>query len=80
MAKEIYTAKFLYATNHCRDAIAKYENQSRPDHNRRQKERAKAYDKLSNDEKMLWEMKAREHDIKQPQIKYRIIEQIKKNQ
>jgi hypothetical protein len=41
---------------------------------------AKAYDKLSNDEKMLWEMKAREHDIKQPQIKYRIIEHIKKNQ
>ena len=79
MAKEMYTAKYLYTTNRCREAIANYENQSRDDHIRRQQEAAEEYDKLNKDEKMLWEMKAREHDEKQPHIKYIIIEHIKKN-
>ena len=80
LARSIYTPKELFALNYCRKKVAKFEEvSSRETHQRWYKEGRMRYVQLDQDSKLLWEQHAREHDEKQPNIKYRIVEELKRN-
>ena len=78
-ASKFYCAKRLYAINKCRHALHNYEDKSRKLHDQRMKAALAEYDGLPNDIRNLWDLKAREHNEEQPNIKYRIVDALKAN-
>ena len=80
LAKTIYTARHLYAKNYCLVEAKKANCRGETIvHATKYKEALLAYDNLDEDNLKYWAKAERDHDEKQPHVKYWIIDHVKKN-
>ena len=80
LAEKTYTVDHLYALNECRRLAAEdLKSISKKAYRKRYNTARRSYDKLPNETKALWEMKLREHLLRQGRIIIDITDAIRKN-